>query len=334
MRAIVNTARGSARETLELRELATPDVGPGQVLVRVMASGVNPSDAKVRSGAQGEMVAPVVIPHNDGAGFIEQVGEGVSAHRVGQLVWLYNVNRSADGMAQGEVGTAADYVVVDAALAPPLPQGTNFEEGACLGVPAMTAHRALSVAGDLAGKRVLVSGGAGSVGLLAVQLAVYGGAEVIATVSSEAKAAIARGAGAHHLINYREQNVAEVIVETFGENAIDHIVDVDFASHIGEVPRILCRNGSIGAYASASNTEPMLPYYPVMFNNTRVQFVFVYAMPESAKREAIETINQALVVGALSPHVAGTFSLADTAAAHEQVESGSLLGNAVIVLGQ
>ena len=332
MKAIINTARGSAAQTLALVERDQPEPAVGQVLVRIYASGVNPSDAKVRTGAQGPMPAGEVIPHNDGAGVIEAIGAGVSERRIGERVWLYNVNRTPDGQGQGLVGTAAEYVAVDADLAAPLPHGVSFEEGACLGVPAMTAHRAVFADGDVAGQTLLVTGGAGAVGLMAVQMAAAAGARVITTISNAQKAAIVADAGAETIINYRKENLLERLLSEVGENAIDRIIDVDFAAHAAMTPRILKRGGVIATYASGSDMTPAIPFVPLMFNNTVLEMVFVYGMPALAKKQAVEDINSYLRKGALRPLIAATFPLADTVKAHEAVEAGNLTGNVVLTL--
>ncbi|MBI2360745.1 MAG: NADPH:quinone reductase, partial [Deltaproteobacteria bacterium] len=193
---------GPAREVLQAGEMPEPGVGPGEVRVRQYTSGVNPSDTKRRSGATEGMSFPRIIPHSDGAGIIDQAGAGVDERRVGERVWTYNARW------QRPFGTAAQYVVVPSQQAVHLPDSVSFAEGACLGIPGMTAHRCVFVDGPVRGKTVLVTGGAGCVGHYAVQFAKWGGASVIATVSSEKKAAHARAAGADYTINYREEDVA------------------------------------------------------------------------------------------------------------------------------
>ena len=330
MKAVLNTARGAARETLILKEVATPTPGPGEVLVAIRAIGINPSDVKLRSGAQGPMIAEEVLVHNDGAGVIEAVGEGVGPARVGQRVWLYNVNRSNDGLGQGPLGTAAQYAIIPAHLAIELPEPTSFEAGACLGVPAMTAHRALMFAGPVTGKTVLVTGGAGAVGHSAIQIAKAKGARVVATVSSDAKAEIARDAGADDVLNYKSAPLGEQLLALVGMGGIDHVVDVDIAAHMELYPQILTLNGAVGAYASASNLTPALPFYPLAFRNIHVQPVFVYSMSDAAKAEAIADINALLAAGQLTPRIDRHFALEDIVVAHETVEAGSLTGNAVL----
>ncbi len=332
MKAAIATARGAARDVLRIIDTETPAPGPGEVLVRIQASGVNPSDVKLRSGAQGPMIADQVRVHNDGAGVITALGPGVDDAREGEHAWLYNVNRTGDGMGQGPNGTAAEYVAVPQELAVAMPEATPFDQAACLGVPAMTAYRALFWAGDVMGKVVLVTGGAGSVGHLAVQMAHDAGAVVATTVSGDAKAELARKAGADLIINYREQDVATELAKAYGANGVDHIVDVDFASTIRITPEILRRNGTIGAYASGSDLTPCIPYYPVMFNNTAIQTVFVYALPRSVLSAAAAHISAMLARDALVPVVDRRFELDEIVAAHEAVESGTLQGNAVLTL--
>ncbi|PRZ50416.1 NADPH:quinone reductase [Tritonibacter scottomollicae] len=332
MKAVFNTARGTARDTLALKEVDLPSPGAGEVLVAMRASGVNPSDVKLRSGAQGPMIADQVLVHNDGAGVIEAVGEGVGPARVGQRVWMYNINRSADGLGQGPLGTATQYAIIPAHLAVELPEEASFEAGACLGVPAMTAHRALMWAGPVAGRTVLVTGGAGAVGHSAIQIAKAKGARVIATVSNDIKAEIAREAGADEVLNYKATPLLDQLLDLVGNGGIDHVVDVDIAAHMEIYPQILKINGSVGAYASASNLTPALPFYPLAFRNIQLQPVFVYSMSDAAKAEAIKDINALLTSGQLLPRIDRRFALEDIAGAHETVEEGSLLGNAVVTL--
>lgn len=332
MKAIYCIARGAADEVLKVLDAETPEPGPGQVRVRMHSSGVNPSDVKLRSGVQGPMVAEQVVIHNDGAGVIDAVGEGVNQARIGERVWLYNVNRSPDGLSQGVSGTAAEYACVPADLTAHLPDEASFEAGACLGVPAMTAHRAVTWAGDVAGKTLLVTGGAGAVGHSAIQIAKAKGARVIATVSSDAKAEIARDAGADLVVNYKSEDLESRFSEEAGRNAIDHVVEVDLASHVDIYPKILAFDSTVGAYASSSDMTPQIPFYPLAFRNICLQPVFVYSMSSAAKAQAIADINDMLTKGTLAPRIDRTFALGDAASAHEAVESGKLMGNAILTI--
>ena len=330
MRTIINNARGTAADTLVLVDRDVREPQGNEIRVRVSASGLNPSDVKVRIGAQGPMVADEVIPHNDGAGIVESTGPDVTQFSVGDRVWLFNVNRTPDGTAQGVNGTAAELIVVPENLAAELPSELGFSEGACLGVPAMTAHRAVFCGGSIENKKVFVSGGAGSVGLLAVQMAAAAGAHVITTVSNDEKAQHARAAGANHVINYREENLQDVIIDSYGKHSVDRFVDVDFAAHMTMSTDVLKRNGQIAAYASASELNPAIPYYPMMFNNTNIQLVFVYGMPDEAKAQAIADITRFAEKGELRPLVGQKFSLENIAEAHDVVEAGGFLGNVVV----
>src|SRR6266498_1266568 len=233
MRAVWYDRTGPAAEVLKLGDLPIPEPGPGEVRLRVIASGLNPTDVKSRV-RPGSMPAPRVIPHQDGAGVIDKVGAGVPASRVGERVW----------------GTAAEYTVVPARLAVTLPGNTSFAEGACLGIPAVTAHRCLFADGPIAGQTVLVTGGAGAVGHYAVQLAKWAGARVIATVSSTEKAASAAAAGADHTVNYRTGEAAKEILALTGGAGVDRIVDVDFGGNLGVSVEVIKVNGVIATYAS------------------------------------------------------------------------------------
>lgn len=330
--AIVARCRGSASESLHRVQLSQPVPNKHEVLVRMHTSGVNPSDCKVRSGAQGPMISEQVLIHNDGAGEIIAIGEDCTERAVGDRVWLFNVNRTVDGSQQGSNGTCATVVAVPESLAAPLPNNTSYAVGACLGVPAMTAHRAVFCFGNVKGQRVLVTGGAGSVGNLAVQMATAAGAEVVSTVSSAEKADLAEAAGATAVVNYKKEDLEQTLLSRYGRGGIDHIVDVDFAAHVAMIPQVLKNGGTVSAYASGSDLQPAIPYYPLMFNNLLMQMVFVYGMPDAAKQSAIAEINKLLDSERLKPLIAQEYALADVVAAHEMVESGGNVGNVVVTL--
>jgi NADPH2:quinone reductase len=327
MRAGWYERNGAAAEVIRMGEMEAPAPGPGEVLVRVVASGVNPSDVKRRAGARGQRMAfPRIIPHSDGAGVIEQVGGEVARSRIGERVWLYNAQWKRP------FGTAAEYIALPAAQAVPLGEHVSFAEGACLGIPAMTAHRCLFADGPVAGQTVLVTGGAGAVGHAAVQLAVWGGATVIATVSSDAKASAARAAGAQGVVNYRTENVVEQVREFTGGCGVDRIVEVDFGANLPSSQAVLKPNGTIAAYASMGNPEPVLPFYPLMLQNVNLRLVLVYEMPGPAMAKACADITAWLETGKARPLMAARLPLADLAAAHELVEAGRQIGNVVVTL--
>jgi NADPH2:quinone reductase len=320
---------GAARDVLTIGETALPELAAGEVLVKVHASGINPSDVKQRCGWGGlKMRAARVIPHNDGAGVIEAVGTGVAPERIGQRVWMYKATFPR------AMGTAAEYVAVPSQQAVPLPNNTSFAEAACLGVPAMTAHHCLfKGVQTVQGQMILVTGGAGAVGHYAIQLAKWAGASVITTVSSDAKAEVARAAGADYVINYRTENVVEKVRVITGEKAaIDRVVEVDFAANLETNLAVLKTDAVIASYASDSQTTPALPFYALCYKNLTVHYVLVYVMSEAAHQKAIADITTCLESGNLQHQIAQRYSLEQIAEAHENQESGKAIGNLVIEL--
>lgn len=315
---------GAAKDVIEIGEMETPEAGHGQVRVRLHASGVNPSDVKSRAGYGKPFTEERIIPHSDGAGVIDQVGTSVHADRLGQRVWVYN------GQYGRPLGTAAEYIVLPVSQVIPLPDGVSFAEGACLGIPAMTAHRCLFAEGPVTGQTVLVTGGAGAVGHYAIQLAKWGGAEVITTISSAEKAAHARQAGADHLINYRSEDVTNKIMELTDGAGIDTVVDVDFGGNLPVTQEVIAGNGTISSYATEGNSEPILPVKLFRGKNVNLHFVLVYNMSQQAKADACKDINQAIEDGALTHAIAKKFPLEQLAEAHEAVESGAMIGNVIV----
>ncbi|MBT5947202.1 MAG: NADPH:quinone reductase, partial [Nitrospinaceae bacterium] len=300
-----------------------PEAGEGEVRVRLSASGVNPSDSKARLGSR-PVKWPFIVPHSDGAGVIDQVGPGVNPARVGERVWVYN------GQWERQLGTAAEYIALPAETAVRLPDSVSFAEGACLGIPAMTAHRCLLADGPVDGFWVLVTGGAGAVGNYGIQLAKWAGANVISTVSSEAKAEAAKRAGADHVLNYKSEDIAERVLEITDGKGVDRIVEVDLGENFPVSAQVIKGNGSIGTYASSRVPEPVFPHYKLMPRNVNVRLVFVYEMPDEAKRSACADITRAIEEGGLGHPVGPSFSLDDVAAAHEVIEGGDFIGNVVL----
>ncbi|HET6619399.1 MAG TPA: NADPH:quinone reductase [Dongiaceae bacterium] len=317
---------GPADEVLQVGEMPMPAAGPGEVLVRINASGVNPSDVKSRAGLRARMAWPRVVPHSDGAGVIEAIGAGTDPARVGERVWLWN------GQWQRPFGTAAEYIALPSFQAPHLPDGVPYEAGACLGIPAMTAHRCVFADGPVAGQTILVTGGAGAVGHYAIQLARWGGATVIATVSTAEKAAHARAAGADRIVNYRTEDVIGAVKDFTDGQGVDRAVEVEFGGNLSIALACLKPNGVIAAYASSGTMEPKLPFYAMMFQGITLRLVLVYILPEAARRQAIQDINQALVQGALVHAIAESYSLEKIADAHQAVESGKAIGNVVVTI--
>ncbi len=313
---------GPARAVLQVGEQPDPLPGKGEVRVRLHASAVNPSDVKARGGSR-PVIPPRVIPDSDGAGEIDRVGPGVSKSRLRQRVWVYN------GQWQRPFGTSAQYIALPAAQAIPLPRKVSFAQGACLGIPVMTAHRCLFADGPIDGMTVLVTGGAGVVGHYAVQLARWAGARVIATVSSPEKAEHARKGGAHATINYRAEDVAARLAELTRGQGIDRVVDVELGVNLATYEKALRPAAMIATYAAAAAQDSVLPSR-LRQRNVTVRMVFVYTMPDAAKRQAIADIARWIARGRPKYAIAARFPLGEIAAAHETVESGNKIGHVVL----
>lgn len=325
MKAVWYSRQGAASEVLQYGDQPTPRAGSGEVRVRLQASGINPADMYRRSGARYPMEGELVIPHSDGSGIIDEVGQDLDPALMGRRVWLYNGQRS--GRTHG---TAAQYIALDADLVAELPANTSFHAGACLGIPCMTAHRCVSLGGDLREKTVLVSGGAGAVGHYAVQWAKRAGAKVITTVSSETKAAHARSAGADLVLNYRADDVATRVREFASAAGVHHIVDVDFGGNLPIFWPLIAANGSIAFYATNGNTTPVFSAAEAMRRNISVHAVLLNSAPPAARRRAQADIVEWLHAGGMVHTVSSIHALPDCAGAHAEVESGTKRGTVVI----
>jgi NADPH:quinone reductase-like Zn-dependent oxidoreductase len=325
VRAAFYERYGAADEVLEVGEIPDLVVGPGEVRVALAASGVNPSDVKTRAGARGgPMAFERVVPHSDGAGTVEAVGAGVPADLVGQRVWLW------EAQWHRAWGTAAEHTVVPARCVAPLPEAASFEEGACLGIPALTAHRCLLADGPVDGKTVLVSGATGRVGAYAVQLAKQGGATVLATVGSDDKAERAAKLGADHVFDHRADGLAEQVLDVTGGRGVDRIVDAEFGANLAADTAMLAANGTIATYASMAAPTPTCAVYPLMLKNATLRFVLVYDMPEEAKQQAARHVNALLAAGRLRHQIALTVLLDEIAAAHEAIEGNTVQGCVIV----
>jgi NADPH2:quinone reductase len=325
MRAAFYEKNGPARDVLVVGEVETPRPGPGEVRVKLKASGVNPSDVKAREGRTRKIAWPRVIPHSDGAGVIDMVGDGVPAERQGERVWIWNAQWKR------AFGSCAEYVVLPAALAVPLPTHVSDQAGACLGIPAMTAYHAVAVAGAGKGRTVLVTGGAGGVGHYAIQFAKAAGSTVLTTVSSEAKAALARKAGADHVIDYKRENVGERAMALTGKAGVDAVVEMDLASNAKLYPGLLHARSTVVVYGTGSAEAP-IPAQFLLVNAIALKFIYVYELTAEERAAAVSAINRMLENKTLINNVALTLSLDDIVAAHEAVEQGKAAGNVVVTI--
>jgi NADPH2:quinone reductase len=321
MRAAFYEANGPARDVLRVAEIETPSPGAGQVRVRLRASGVNPSDVKSRGLRK--IGYPRVIPHSDGAGEIDEVGAGVPKSRVGERVWIWN------GQWQRPFGTAAEFIVLPAEQAVPLPEAASFEHGATLGIPAMTAIHAIELAGADVDTTLLISGGAGSVSQYAIQFAKAQGATVIATISSPEKAAVAREAGADHCIDYKREDVGNRVAEITGKRGVDAIVEMDLSANASLLPAVLRPKGSVIVYGTGA--EATIPASFCLLNSILLRFFLVYELDAQQRGRAIAGVNHALAERKLLSRIGPKFPLADTAAAHEAVERGTV-GNVIVTI--
>lgn len=327
MRAAWFKEFGAARDVLEIGEQEMPAAGPGEVLVRLATSGVNPSDVKKRAGSFPNLLDDgLVVPNSDGAGVIAAVGDGVEATRVGEHVWIYQAQFAR------RFGTAAEYVAIAADRAPELPGETSFEIGACLGIPAMTAHRCVFADGNVSGQTILVTGGAGRVGHYAVQWASQAGATVIATASNATDTSACQTAGAHHVVNHRAENVVDAIMAATAGKPVDRVIDVEFGANLPITVEVLRIGGTIATYSSTQVSEPRLPFFQMMYKDITTRFVIVYAMPETAKQRAIADIDVALRANKLQHRIAHTMPLSDIATANEIIEQGRIRGAVVLTL--
>jgi NADPH2:quinone reductase len=315
MRAAVYDRRGPAAEVLRITDVPRPEPGPGEVRVRIHASGVNPTDWKSRAGATARPIDEFQIPNQDGAGVIDAVGEGVDPGRVGQRVWVWMA------AAGRRWGTAAEWTVVPAERAVPLPDGVSMEFGASLGVPAMTAHRCLFADGPVDGRAVLVAGGAGAVGHFAIELAKWAGARVVSTVSNPDKAKLAARAGADLVVNYTEADAVDQ-VRAFAPR-FDRIVEVALGPNL-ELDLAVSGPETVVVTYAADGPDPVLPVRACMTANVTIRFILLYGVPGPALRQAADDITAALKEGALTGLPVHHFRLDDCAAAHEAVEGGAV----------
>lgn len=331
MRAATYTRTGPAEEVLRVGDMPVPQPADGEVLVRIMASGINPADVKRRAGWNGmQMSHDRVIPHCDGAGMIEAVGDGVSLGRVGERVWLWNA-QGGYGEAGRAFGTAAEFIALPSAQAVHLPDEMSFEEGACLGVPALTAWLAVLGDGPVNGASILVQGGAGAVGQMCVQTALAHGANVLATVSTDEGAQAVTAFGDIEIFNRHAVDVAQEVQRATNGSGIDRIVEVDLAANMGIDIACLAPHGIIASYSCSSNPTPQLPYYSFADLGASIRIVQGFRLPTRRRPEAETTIQTMITEGQLRPQIGAILPLGEIAQAHTRVEAGAL-GQTVLTL--
>ena len=322
MRIAFYEKNGAAADVLRFGTMNDPKPGPGEVRVKLKTSGVNPSDVKTRAGLTRKMAFPRVVPHSDGAGVIDMVGLGVPDRRMGERVWIWN------GQWKRPMGTAAEYIVLSEAQAVRLPAPVSFEVGACLGIPALTAWHAVELADASADQKRLVAGGAGAVAPYAIQFAKARGAKVIATVSSDAKAKIAREAGADHTIDYKSENVGERVMAITAKRGADAVIEVDLTANAALIPSVLRPKGSVVVYGTGPQAQIASSF--CLVNSIKLLFMLVYELSPEERRRAVDGITRMLEQGKLAHQVGATFPFDQIVAAHEAQEPGKTIGNIVL----
>lgn len=328
MKAAVYSAFGAATDVLKIQQIETPAPAPGEVRVRIAFSGVNPSDVKARAGSRPGVLKPAfaqIIPHSDGSGEIEAVGEGVDAGRIGQKVWIWN------GQWLRPFGTCAEYITLPQGQAVALPDGATLEQGAVLGIPGLTAAQAVFGGGDIAGQTVLISGGGGTVGYLAVQLAKWAGARVIATGSLRDFDRIS-GAGADVVLDYASDTLAAEVIAANGGALVDMAIEVEFGVNIAMIAEVMAPNGRVAIYGSALDMMPRIPFGPILLKALTLDVILIYLQTDKDRAHTIAKLHAALSEGALTIPVQAVFDLDNAAQAQVSVEQGGRAGAVLVRL--
>ena len=324
MKAVWYEKLGDAKDVLQIGQIDDPSPDSNEVLISVKTSGVNPSDVKTRAGARGELQFSRVIPHSDGAGIIIDVGKNVNPNRVGEKVWIWN---AAFGRPNG---TCAELIALPEDQAVAMNDNVSFEAGACLGIPASTAYYGIFANGSIENKTLMVTGGAGAVGFYGIQLAKWAGANVISTVSSEKKAKIAKDAGADLILNYKEDDIVNSVLDYTKGDGVDRVLEVEFGGNILINQNIVKPNGTIAAYASATVMEPTLPFYNLMFKGIKINTFLIYSISKEERKTVTGGISKALNENAIKHIIASTHSIDSVVDAHYAVESNKNIGNVII----
>ncbi len=322
MKAAWYEKNGTARDVLTVGEMPTPEPGRGEVRVRLHVSGANPSDVKSRM--RRPLAFPRIIPHSDGAGIVDAVGQGVDKSRIGERVWIWN------GQWKRAFGTAAEYIVVPEAQAVALDANTDFAAGACMGIPGLTAVQAVRLSEPCRGKTILVTGAAAAVGHYVTQIATLRGARVIGTASAE-RADHARAAGAAEIIDYKSEDVAARVKELTGGRGADAIIDMDFSSTAKLLPEgVLAPHGKLVCYGSNVAADVPLNFPAMLWGNLTLQMFVVYELTPADRAAAIADLRALLREGRLRHSIGARFPLDAIAEAHEAIEGGKVIGNVVV----
>ena len=329
MKAITYRRFGAATEVLRVEDMPSPPPGPGEVRVRLAYSGVNPSDVKARSGSRPGVTKPPypqIIPHSDGAGVVVDTGEGVPDTRIGERVWIWN------GQWQRALGTCAEEITLPSDQAVTLPAATSLQTGAVLGIPGLTACYTVFSGGDVAGKTLLIQGAAGTVGYLAVQLALWGGAKVIATARG-AGADRVKALGVAHVIDFTAPDLVEQVIAANDGTLIDRIIEPEFGLNIAKNTEMIAPNGTLCAYGSALEPAPTVPFMPLMFKAVTMDLALIYILTPEQRTAMVAKLTEALTAGALTCPIEAVFPLTDTADAHIAVEAGQRAGAILVQTG-
>ncbi|MEX0695735.1 MAG: NADPH:quinone reductase [Rhodospirillales bacterium] len=329
MKAIQFSEAGAANKVLKEVTMDTQAPGPDDVRVRVAYAAVNPTDAKRRSSGRELGSFSPIVTGNDGAGVIEAVGANVDPAMIGKNVWIFGAQ------AGRPMGTTAEYCTLPVWMAPLLPDNASLLEGACLGVPAVTAYYSIYSDGPVEGKTVMVSGGGGRVGSYAVQMAKLGGANVIALVGTAENEAYVKTLGADHVINYRNDDVVARVMEITDGRGLDHLSEVAFGANVALFPEIMAQRGVITAYSSDAVEQPVLPFLPLMFKNVTMRPFTIYSLGKETQCQVFQAINTMLARGQLQHRVSAKhpFTLGGVIAAHEMIEANKSAGVCIIEVG-
>ena len=327
MQAAWYERNGAAAEVLVVGEMPTPTPAAGEVRIQLHTSGVNPSDVKSRMARP--LGVPRILPHSDGAGVIDAVGEGVSASRIGERVWTWNAQW------QRPEGTSAQFVVLPSAQAVLMPEGMSFEAGACMGIPGLTAMQAVRLAGDVRGQHILVTGASSAVGHYITQMLSRAGATVIGTVGNPAKAAHAKAAGAAHCLFYKTEDVVTRVKDITNGQGVDAVIDMDFSTTAGWLAHGLVKHhGQVICYGSNPPPDISLSFRPLLFASIGLKFFLVYDLTPADRQACLAQLTSMLSQGVLQHCIGAVLPLKDIVQAHETVEAGQTIGNVVLAIPQ